>query len=103
MTESSDSSKEQFSVERIAALAKLAPENISEIGGQLQRILQFVAVLNDLQLDDVEPFFGASDFQPDPSDQPIRSDTPKECLPRDEALKNAPQRDNEFYAVPPVF
>lgn len=103
MTESSDSQNEQFSVERIAALSKLAPDNVAEIGDQLQRILDLVAVLDELQLEDVEPFFGASDLRSDPADQPIRSDVSKECLSREAALKNAPHKDDEFYAVPPVF
>ena len=106
MTESSDSS-DQFSVDRISSLAKLSPVNHAEVGQQLHQILQFAAVFDELELETVEPFFGASDLRSANSDQPIyqpiRVDEPKNCLPRNAALSNAPNQDGEFYVVPPVF
>ena len=96
----------KFSVQKISSLAKLKPTDPEQLEAQLQRILKFIAVLDELQLDDVEPFFGAADLRDsdkNDSSQPIRSDQTKESLPREDALKNSPANDPEFYLVPPVF
>jgi aspartyl/glutamyl-tRNA(Asn/Gln) amidotransferase C subunit len=37
------------------------------------------------------------------ADDGLRSDAPRECLPRDAALANAPQTDGAFFRVPKVI
>ena len=113
MSDSSESNKREsstaqpFSVDRIASLAKLAPDDLEQLESQMQRILGFVGVLDELDLDGVEPFFGATDLRLDGSRdfawQPIRDDQPTKGLSRDQALKNSPIADDEYYIVPPVF
>lgn len=96
-----------FSVQRVASLARLDPGDTGHIEAQMRRILQFVAILDQLNLEHVEPFYGATDLQENAKDQsmqqPIRQDEPVESLPREQVLKNSPSGDDEFYLVPPVF
>jgi aspartyl-tRNA(Asn)/glutamyl-tRNA(Gln) amidotransferase subunit C len=91
---------QKFSAEKVASLARIdLPENlVAQTQSQLDEILQFVDQLNELNLDGVEPFFGAAD-----SNRPVRPDKAMESLPRKEVLANAPNHDDEFYLVPPVF
>ena len=105
-SESGSTPEGRFSVNRVAELAKLAPQDSSQIEIQLERILSFIAILDELQLDKVEPFFGAFDVRGDDSNtqpQPIREDEPLASLDRNAALENSPVADHEFYIVPPVF
>ena len=95
---------EKFSVERIANLARIdvAEDQRSQTRSDLDKVLNFIQVLDELTLDDVEPFFGAvtgdSAAQP-----PIRTDVVSESIPREQVLENAPDHDGQFYRVPPVF
>ena len=96
MTESQD----RFSAEKVARLARLelAADELKQVQGQLDRILDFVDEINALDLAAVEPFFGAVD-----SINPIREDQVQPGLTREQALANAPDSDGEFFRVPPVF
>jgi len=113
MSESSEANIDQtaadnlFSLQRVARLAKIEPDDPDRIQSQIQQILEFISILDELQLDEVEPFFGANELCSTPADgssrQPIRADRPNESLTREQALKNAPVCDDRFYLVPPVF
>lgn len=96
MTESQD----RFSAEKVARLARLdlSADDLKQLQGELDRILDFVNEINELDLSQVEPFFGAVD-----SINPIREDQVQPGLTREQALANAPDSDGEFYRVPPVF
>ena len=89
-----------FSADKIARLARIAltPEQVEATQAQLDEILAFCEQLNEVDLDGVEPFFGATDEH-----RPVRSDNVRPSLNREQALANAPNHDNEFYRVPPVF
>lgn len=90
----------RFSAEKVARLARLqfSPDSIANVQNQIDRILEFVAQIDDLDLDEVEPFFGAVS-----SLNPVRADEVSESVARDKVLSNAPDTDGEFYLVPPVF
>ena len=97
--------QERFSVERIAELARieLTAENRPQSNRDLDRILKFVAVLDELDLSDVEPFFGISETTTSATEAPIRADIASPSIPRDQILRNSPEEDGQFFQVPPVF
>jgi len=87
-------------VEHVARLARLAltePE-IERMRTQLNGILAYIEKLNELDTADVEPTSHAV-----PLVNVMRDDEPGRCLPRDEALANAPDRAGEFFRVPRII
>jgi aspartyl-tRNA(Asn)/glutamyl-tRNA(Gln) amidotransferase subunit C len=86
-------------VARIAELARIEiPEDqVDRLAGQLSQVLDFAATLHQLDLRDCEPTVFA------PADAPLRDDQPDgRRLTRDEALANAPEREGDFFLVPPI-
>ena len=89
-------SREQ--VLHVAELARLAltDEEVERLGGQLNAILDAVSKVSELDLADVPP-----------TSHPLelvnvwREDEPRPSLPRVDALANAPERDGDFFRVPP--
>jgi aspartyl-tRNA(Asn)/glutamyl-tRNA(Gln) amidotransferase subunit C len=86
-------------IEHVARLARLAlsEEELARLGGQLGAILEAVAKVSELDLADVEP-----------TSHPLAvvnawaADEPRPCLPVEVALANAPEREGNFFKVPPV-
>lgn len=95
----------RFSIERIAELARieLTPDNNAQSQQELQRVLEFVAILDELELTDVEPFFGTIESPLMIAAPYTRNDEVRPGTPRESILGNAPDQDGEFYHVPPVF
>lgn len=58
----------------------------------------YVEQLSQLNTDGVEPMAHAIDVS-----NVFAPDELRPCLPRDEALANAPHHDREFYLVPAVL
>jgi aspartyl-tRNA(Asn)/glutamyl-tRNA(Gln) amidotransferase subunit C len=87
-------------VEHIAELARLKfkEEELVSFTDQLNEILAYMEQLNELDTDNVEPL-----SHPVEENNVFREDTSKPSINRDEALKNAPQRDDEFFKVPKVI
>jgi len=87
-------------VRHVAKLARLkcSEEEIRRFTVQLGAILDYVAQLEELDTENVEPLAHCL-----PVDNVFREDTPGASLSNDEALANAPQRDGEFFAVPKVL
>jgi len=87
-------------VERIAELARLrfSAEELESFAEQFQRIVEFVQVLQQLELEGVEPLTHVVEVE-----NALREDEPKESLPREEALRNAPRHDGVFFRVPKVI
>jgi len=87
-------------VERIAELARLrfSAEELESFAEQFQRIVGFVQVLQQLELEGVEPLTHVVEVE-----NALREDEPKESLPREEALRNAPRHDGVFFRVPKVI
>ena len=61
-------------------------------------MIAFVEKLNELDLEDVEPLLHMSD-----EINVLREDEVKGSISREEALKNAPQHDEQFFKVPKVI
>lgn len=87
-------------VEKLAHLSRLQFNDAekTEIKNDLQRMIGFVEKLNELNLDTVEPMLFMSDEV-----NVLRDDQIKGSITRDEALKNAPFHDGQFFKVPKVL
>ncbi len=87
-------------VEKVSLLARLqlGPAELDRLTGELGRIVGFVEQLNELDTHGVDPLAHALDVANVFGDDIVRP-----SLPRDEALANAPKRDDECYRVPAVL
>jgi aspartyl-tRNA(Asn)/glutamyl-tRNA(Gln) amidotransferase subunit C len=84
---------------RVARLARLelTEDEIERFTAQLSAILEAVAKVSELDLSGVEPTAHPLDIVNAWAD-----DEPRTCLPVEEALANAPERENGFFKVPPA-
>lgn len=87
-------------VKHVAALARLSltPQEITRARGELQRVLDAVAELETLSLDDVPPTFQVN-VRPSPPEK----DEPKPPLGTEKALANAPAKVGTSFAVPRII
>jgi len=87
-------------VEHIAELARLkfSEDELQNFTNQLNQILEYVEKLNELDTENVEPL-----SHPIEGNNVFREDILKPSISREEALKNAPDSDNEFFKVPKVI
>jgi len=87
-------------VTKVAQLARLAltPLEISEFTGQLESILGYVAKLNELDTDHVEPLAHCL-----PMANRLREDKRTDSMGAEKTLANAPQRDGSFFKVPKIL
>ncbi|RMD55177.1 MAG: Asp-tRNA(Asn)/Glu-tRNA(Gln) amidotransferase subunit GatC [Nitrospirae bacterium] len=90
----------EFDVEKVAQLAMLGlnEEEKELYGKQLGDIIKFMNKLNELNTEDVEPTSHVVDIN-----NVFREDEPKESLPREEVLKNAPDKEDGFFKVPRII
>jgi aspartyl-tRNA(Asn)/glutamyl-tRNA(Gln) amidotransferase subunit C len=86
-------------VEHVARLARLAltEEELARFQEQLSAILDAVAKVSELDLSDVEPT-----SHPLEVSNVWAADEPHPCLDPEEALANAPDREGNFFRVPPA-
>jgi aspartyl-tRNA(Asn)/glutamyl-tRNA(Gln) amidotransferase subunit C len=87
-------------VDELAHLARLsyANEARTEIKNDLNRMLNFVEKLNEVDTDNVEPLIymtGEVNL--------LRSDEIGGQSSHDQALKNAPAKDSDYFRVPKVI
>lgn len=87
-------------VDEIAHLARLEfdAEAKTEIVGDMNRMLSFVDKLNELNTDNIEPLIYMTDEV-----NVLRDDEPVVSITQEEALKNAPKRDSDYYKAPKVI
>lgn len=87
-------------VERVAELSRLSfsehEKNIFEV--QFGKILHYIQTIENYDLAAVEPLTHIVTNQSSQGD-----DVPAECLTVDEALANAPKRNETFFKVPKVL
>lgn len=92
-------SKEE--VEKIAKLAKLklSDEGILKLQQEMNKILDYMDAINEIpSLDDVEPLYNINN-----NENVFRNDEKGVSIPREEALKNAPDKMENFFRVPKVI
>ena len=87
-------------VDRIATLAKLEFDAVrkQEIIKDLQRVISFVEKLNELDTTGVEPLVYMTDEV-----NVLRKDEAVNTISHEDALKNAPDKDSDFFRVPKVI
>jgi aspartyl-tRNA(Asn)/glutamyl-tRNA(Gln) amidotransferase subunit C len=99
-------------VNYVAELAnlELTPEERQRMAKDLDSILSYIDRLNELDTSDVPPmaqvFTGSSAAESATANAPApawRDDALRPSLPHEEALRNAPARDQEFFRVPKVI
>ncbi|MFT4559323.1 MAG: aspartyl-tRNA(Asn)/glutamyl-tRNA(Gln) amidotransferase subunit C [Planctomycetaceae bacterium] len=87
-------------VQKVATLArlKLTDEELQQIGQQLGGILDYVAVLDEVDVSGVEPMAHVADVS-----NAFRADETRPSLPREESLSNAPKTDGKYFLVPQIL
>jgi aspartyl-tRNA(Asn)/glutamyl-tRNA(Gln) amidotransferase subunit C len=87
-------------IDKLADLARLNFEGVrkAEIKQDLERMLNFVDKLNELDTEGVEPLVYMTN-------EPLvlRKDEIGEELTQAQALKNAPSKDSDYFKVPKVL
>jgi aspartyl-tRNA(Asn)/glutamyl-tRNA(Gln) amidotransferase subunit C len=85
---------EVLHVARLARL-DLTEAEIERFQEQLSAILEAVGKVAELDLTEVEPMTHPLDLS-----NVWAADEPRPCLPVEEALANAPEREGDFFRVP---
>jgi aspartyl-tRNA(Asn)/glutamyl-tRNA(Gln) amidotransferase subunit C len=87
-------------VDELAHLARLQFEGEAKqrIKHDLNRILGFMEKLNELDTEGVEPLIYLSEEL-----NVLRNDESRQTITQQQALKNAPQRDSDYFKVPKVL
>jgi aspartyl-tRNA(Asn)/glutamyl-tRNA(Gln) amidotransferase subunit C len=81
-------------VARLARL-RLSEEEVDRMAGEMSTILEHVETMNELDLEGVEPTSHVVELQ-----NVLREDVPRECLPRERALEQAPDAADGGFRVP---
>jgi aspartyl/glutamyl-tRNA(Asn/Gln) amidotransferase C subunit len=86
-------------VREVAQLARLrlADDEVARLALDLDRMLEYVDALRELDTTAVEPMTHAVPF-----DCPLRPDETAASLPVDDVLANAPRREGNFFQVPRI-
>jgi aspartyl-tRNA(Asn)/glutamyl-tRNA(Gln) amidotransferase subunit C len=87
-------------VQHVARLARLSltDAEIERFVPQLESILDYVAMMDKLDVSNVEPMAHAL-----PLNNVLREDVVTPSLPVEEVLQNAPETDGPFFKVPKVI
>ncbi|MBK6537648.1 MAG: Asp-tRNA(Asn)/Glu-tRNA(Gln) amidotransferase subunit GatC [Ignavibacteria bacterium] len=87
-------------VDKIAQLAKLKfKENEKvKLQSELNKILEYIDQLNELNLDNIEPLENINE-----TENVLRKDEIEIWLTNEEALRNAPSKTGKFFKVPKVL
>ena len=87
-------------VDHIAHLARLEFEGERKVAIQsdLERIITFMDKLQEVDTENVEPLiFMSTEINR------VREDIPADTVTQEQALKNAPQRDSDYFRIPKVL
>jgi aspartyl-tRNA(Asn)/glutamyl-tRNA(Gln) amidotransferase subunit C len=87
-------------IHKVAELARLnlSEQQISELRPQLSKLIDYVAVLEEVDTDEVEPMVHAIE-----QTNVFRDDIRSPPLPREGALANAPKTDGKYFLVPQII
>lgn len=87
-------------VRNMARLSKLEfhEEAFEKIKADLNKMVDFVEQLNELNTDNIEPLIFMSDEV-----NHLRKDEIQQDITQKDALKNAPQHDSDYFKVPKVL
>ena len=87
-------------IDKIANLAKLEfdDQSIEKIKNDLEKILNFVDKLNEIETKNVEPLIYINEEVNN-----LRDDDIQASIHQEDALKNAPHKDSDYFKVPTVL
>lgn len=87
-------------IRRIAELSRLkfSESELEAFAEEFTRIVDYVGTIAELDLKGVEPLSSVSGAH-----NVTRPDEVGECLPTEEALRNAPKKNEAFFKVPKVL
>jgi len=87
-------------VDHIAHLARLKFEGDKKVAikQDMENIISFMDKLSDLSTDNVEPLIFMNE-----SVNVLREDVSKITLSQEEALRNAPKKDSDYFRIPKVL
>ena len=87
-------------IEKIAELARLKfdDKELENFTNDMNNILSYVDKLNEPDTENVEPL-----SHPNEGSNVFRDDELKNSVQPEEALKNAPDKDDKFFKVPKVI
>lgn len=87
-------------VKHVAHLARLefAEEELKEFYHQMSELLEHFARISELNTENVPPTSGVL-----PLFNVMREDSPGQTLKREEALKNAPEKEAGFFKIPTIL
>lgn len=91
---------DEATLDRIAELARLDysdPTARKAILADMERVLTFVEKLNEVDTAGVEPLIFMTD-----EENTLRDDVAEVSITKQEALKNAPVKDSDYFKVPRV-
>lgn len=87
-------------VKKTATLSRLefSDAELDKFASQFEEILQYVAQIEELDLEDIEPLSHVLTLE-----NVMRDDTPVPPLDIKDALRNAPKHNDNFFKVPKVI
>ncbi len=87
-------------IQNLASLSKLEfnESDFQKIKVDLERIFDFVKILEEVNTDNIEPLIYMSDEV-----NVIRNDKVKTEISKTDALKNAPSKNSDYFKVPTVL
>ena len=87
-------------IENLSKLAKLkfVKKSTIKMKSDLTKILGFVDTISKIKTEDIEPLIYMND-----EENVLREDEIKNEISQKDALKNAPQKDSDYFKVPTVL
>ncbi|GAB4206312.1 MAG: Asp-tRNA(Asn)/Glu-tRNA(Gln) amidotransferase subunit GatC [Bacteroidia bacterium] len=87
-------------IDQLAHLARLEFDDNEKkkLLNDLNRILDYIDQLNELNTDNIEPLVYLS-----PNQNVLREDIVQETMKKEDALNNAPKKDSDYIRVPKVI
>jgi len=87
-------------VEYLGKLARiqLKEEEKNKLEKDIGKILEYISKLNEVNTENVEPTYHVL-----PIKNIFREDIPENSTPKEEILKNSPDKDDDFFKVPRII
>ena len=91
---------DKATVERVAVLARLSftEEEKEKLREDMSKILTMCEKLDEVDTEGIEPLIFLTDEV-----NSFRDDIPQAPVTKEQALKNAPQKDSDYFKVPKVL
>jgi aspartyl-tRNA(Asn)/glutamyl-tRNA(Gln) amidotransferase subunit C len=91
------SREETLKIARLARL-ELPEKELDHFSRQLSSILDYIDKLNQLDTSEVPSTYHSLELE-----TPLRRDIPRDPLPAGDILRSAPERKDDFFAVPKII